>query len=317
MPGGIEAGMTEAWLRLGAVAVAAFALAMAAWPARRFGAAARGLLLVSIALAILALPLLAPRAPVFFRIFALLGIAAPLVPKLVDLNAGRERWRTLPFGRWVAFLANPLILVERSHALRPPMPRGPAARLALRGALEVSAGLALLLWAFRAHLTPAWLDHVVKLAAGYLLVFDGAFVLLTGLWRLFGCPVMDLSRDPVLAVTPADFWRRYNCSAGRFFYDDVFIPSGGRRHPVRGMILVFALNGVLHEALSFLLVERFLGYQLAFFALQCAAVILTQKFRPKGAAAVLSWAATLVFNVATSAFFFASIDAGPGWWFRA
>jgi hypothetical protein len=306
----------EAWLRLGCVAAGAFALMLAAWPARRFGGVGRGIVLLTVALGILTLPLLIPREQSFFRIFAFLGVGAPLIPKILDLNAGRARWRTLSFSRWVAFLANPLVLVERVHALRRPMPRGPAALLAMRGALEVASGILLLMWSMRAHLTPLWLDHVVKLAAGYLLVFDGAFVLLTGLWRLFGSPVMDLSLDPVLAVTPADFWRRYNCSAGRFFHDDLFLPCGGRRHPVLGMIVVFAVNGIFHEALAFLLVGRIQGYQLAFFALQGAAVILTYRFRPRGALAVVSWAATLVFNIATSALFFASIHAGLGWWNR-
>lgn len=257
--------MAEAWIRLGAVACAASALTLSAWPARRWSGSRRAAALVALAGSLLALPLLVPREAIFLRIAAMLGLSAPFVPKLLDLGVAAERWRTLPFRRWAAFVFNPLVLVERVHAQRAPMPRRPAALLLARAALEMTAGWALLAWAFRARLEPFWLDHATKLAAGYLAVLDGGFVLLTAIGRLAGSPVMDLSRDPLLAVTPADFWRRYNCAAGRLLHDDVFVPAGGRRSPALGVLLVFAANGLLHEALSVVLTGRLLGYQLAFF----------------------------------------------------
>jgi hypothetical protein len=55
-------------------------------------------------------------------------------------------------------------------------------------------------------------------------------------------------------------------------------------------------------------VGRHLGYQIAFFMTQGLAATATMRLRPRGYRAVVWWAATLVFNIGTSALFLASLD---------
>ncbi len=59
-------------------------------------------------------------------------------------------------------------------------------------------------------------------------------------------------------------------------------------------------------------VVGWLGTQLAFFLLQGLAVAVTLRLRPRGAAAVVCWAGTLAFNLATSVVFLADWDEVTG-----
>ena len=180
------------------------------------------------------------------------------------------------------------------------------------------AGALLLVWSLHADLQTVsfWLDHAVKAAAIYLLVLDGGFVLLTGLCRLMGSNVIDFARHPVLARTPADFWRRYNREAGQFLYADVYHPLGGVHRPIAGILAVFAVNGALHEYLAVVMTGAVAGYQTAFFLLQGAAVALTWRWRPRGVLALCSWACTLAFMLVTSVLFFESADQFIDWYSR-
>lgn len=67
-----------------------------------------------------------------------------------------------------------------------------------------------------------------------------------------------------------DFWgRRWNKSFSRTLHRAVFLPSGGRRHLVRGVMWTFFVSGLVHGAPMLLVsVDRF-----ACVALACAAVL--------------------------------------------
>ncbi|MGE3853579.1 MAG: MBOAT family O-acyltransferase, partial [Planctomycetota bacterium] len=188
-------------------------------------------------------------------------------------------------------------------------PRRDALRMLARGLIEITLGGLLVAWAF-ASPWPASLrivEHLVKLTAGYLAVFDGGFVTLTGLCALLEGRALLQSNHPVLAVTPADFWRRYNMEAGRYFRECVFRPVGGLRRPVVGVLATFAVNGAFHEYLASMLVGEVRGYQLAFFAIQGTAVAVTLRWRPRGRAAVLSWVFTLLLMASSSVLFCLSL----------
>jgi D-alanyl-lipoteichoic acid acyltransferase DltB (MBOAT superfamily) len=114
--------------------------------------------------------------------------------------------------------------------------------------------------------------------------------------------------NPFAARTPADFWVRYNRPAGQFFYEDVFKPLGGLKSPVRATLGTFAVSAVLHEYIFWIAVGRVQGYQMAFFMIQGLVVAATRKIRPRGLRAVAWGTGTLMFNLALSVLFFASID---------
>src|SRR5262249_4476350 len=141
-----------------------------------------------------------------------------------------------------------------------------------------------------------------------------SFVLMTGLLRLAGLPVLDLSRQPIAAVSPADFWRRYNCEAGRFFREIVFVPLGGPSNPVIMIIVTFLVSGVLHEYLATVLIGRLLGLQIAYFLVNGLAAAATFRWRPRGAARFFGLAATLLFNVATTPLFFLTANQFLPWY---
>jgi hypothetical protein len=293
----------------------AFVAALATWPARALGATARATLLAIVGAALLSLTISFPRSPVALKAVVTLSCVI-LTAKLLDLHVDAAGWRGRRLRQWVGFLVNPLVLVYRVHLLQPARPRAASARLLARGIVEISAGAALLWWAFHSDLSRYgfWVEHTVKLVGAYLCVFDGTFVAVTGALRLLGCHVIDHSRDPAFAVSPADFWRRYNRDAGLFLYEDVFKPLGGMRSPRWGIVWVFLVNGLLHEYIAWAMIGRVMGYQVAFFLLHGIAVAATFRWRPRGVSAVAGWLATVVFLVASSVLFFGSINQILGWY---
>lgn len=282
---------------------AALLLVLLAWPLRRCKPA-----IALVALAVFALPALQPMTPVGWKVFVTLAVGAFFPPKLLDLALGPPP----TFRDWARFVLHPATLVWRRHGAEP---MRPAFLLLVRSAMEMASGAALLMWA-REESMPFWVEHTVKLVAGYLLVLDGGIQLVTALCRFAGSRVIDGSIHPVAAVTPADFWRRYNRVAGQFFYEDVFKPVAGRRF-LLGVAAVFFVNGLLHEYLATMIVGRVTGLQMAFFALQGLGVALTHRLRPRGAMIPLAVAATFAFNVAASVLFFKSFDPAVAWYHRA
>jgi hypothetical protein len=272
---------------------------------------------VALWIALAALPWLADRASLAGLGALALVAAAALPAKLIDSAAAPEVWTGRRFREWLFFLSLPFVACFRGHLRDPVRPRAESARLVLRGMAEIAAGGALLWWAFGRdwRTTPVVVEHVVKLVALYLIVLDGGFVVATGLLRLAGFAIHDLSRHPVAATTPADFWRRYNCDAGRFLRENLF-----RRLPMRSTaartLVVFVANGLVHEYLAWVMCGRILGYPLAFFSLQGIAVVLTARVKPTGVRALLSGSATLLFMVASGWLITASVNAFAPWFQR-
>lgn len=287
--------------------LAAHGLAASMWFALRLPRWPRFALLTVVGSACFFSPLLLPTDPLGPLIFA--AVTCPVMAlKLIDLHVAAAWWRAQPARLWWTWLPMPFVLVVRRHLEEPVRPRAQSLRLLARGVLEVGIGIYVLkqvdAWGL-----PTWLDHVVRALAFYAVAFDGGFVVVCATLRLLGIHVMDFCRHPILSVTPADFWRRYNRPGGRFLYEDVFLPMGGRRAPVRGTLLVFAANGVMHEALSYLFVRQVLGYQLVFFALHALAVVLTFRIRPRGSWVWVGRALTFAFVMATGVLFLANLDA--------
>lgn len=228
--------------------------------------------------------------------------------RLLHLGVEAAWWRERRLRDWLRYVALPPVLVPRLHEGAPG--REGAARPLILGACKIGAGAALLAWAFQADLG-RWsfgLDHSVKMAGVLLCFFDGQFVLQTGLLRLLGVRVLDLSREPAGSATPADFWRRYNCEAGRLLREDLFRPLEPRTGRLAAVAIVFAVNGLLHEFLAWQIVGRVQGYQLAYFAAHAAAVAATWRWKPRGWMKGVAWAGTTAFGIAASVLFFGTVQ---------
>ncbi len=244
-----------------------------------------------------------------------LACCAILAPKLLDAGMSPVTWNAFLFRDWMRYLLNPFVLCYRRHLLDKPRTAKHNRALFIRGVSEVLVGSTLLAWAFSVDWTNSsfWLEHVTKLIGAYLAIFDGGFVLVNGLLGLMGGAYMEFSRHPVLARTPADFWRRYNRDAGRFLHEDLYARIG--RLPRQTRIgLVFLLNGALHEYLVLIMTRHIVGVVFAFFSLQAVAVILTWRLRPSGRVAVACVILTIAFNVTSTALFFAAINEIFPWY---
>jgi len=286
------------------------ALAAAMWLTLRLPRRVRFGVLTVVGSACFFSPLLLGTDPLGPLIFA--AVTCPVMAlKLIDLHVGAAWWRTQSPWLWVRYLPLPFVLVVRRHLEEPARPRVASLKLLARGLLEVAFGFWLLDRASAWHLADvSWvLEHTVRVLGLYAIAFDGGFVVVCASLRLLGINVMDFCRNPIAGRTPAEFWRRYNRPGGRFLYEDIFLPSGGRAAPLRGTVLVFAFNGLMHEALSYLFVREILGYQLLFFALHAVAVIVTFRMRPRGGWRVLAHVVSFVFVVATVFLFLANLDA--------
>jgi hypothetical protein len=267
-------------------------------------------------------PWLIPVAQPLPRFLA--AMSATLVAmKVIDAWLDQRRGGPPTRKEFLAFLANPFVLVRRCLPQERPVPgRANAWRLA-RGLVGCAVGIALLNALFRLdwHEGTFLLEHASKVTALMVAIICGLCAA-TALWRGVGGAARDYMDHPFAARTPADFWRRYNRNVQQFFWEDVFKPLGGHRTPVRTTLWVFGLSAVLHELIFYAAIGRVQGYQSVFFVLHGIAAAMTVRVRAQRGWAAVPWiASTLAFNLASSVFFFASIhevtpfyaNGLPGW----
>jgi len=293
----------------------AFLLAVLGWFLRRAGDMLSLAGAVALGLAIFLLPVYFPGTDVGIKAALLLCCVFPL--KLWDAYVDKDRWRDGRFQDWLAFLANPVALAYRRHlAFKRPTFLQNLKGFA-RGLAEVAAGVALFRCLNR-HAWgsfPFWLDHGLRLLASYLFIWDGGCVLFAATWRLLGFRCVEFSVHPILARTPADFWRRYNRWLGQFLYEDIFKQVGGLRHPAAAIFCCFLVTGILHEYLAWVLTGRVTWHLPLFFLLHAAATAVTFRLRPTGLAAAIGLAATLAFHYFTSVLFFIRFSEIVGGWY--
>lgn len=97
---------------------------------------------------------------------------------------------------------------------------------------------------------------VVLAAAAYALQiyfdFAGCSLMASGVGRLMGYRLPENFKRPYLAVSVADFWRRWHISLTSWLRDYIYIPLGGnRRGKLRqycNILIIFLISGIWHGA---------------------------------------------------------------------
>ncbi|MCI6376841.1 MAG: MBOAT family protein [Clostridiales bacterium] len=82
--------------------------------------------------------------------------------------------------------------------------------------------------------------------------FSGYSAIAIGAAKILGIDLMQNFRQPYLAVSVADFWRRWHISLSTWFRDYLYIPLGGNRKGLArkylNVLLTFLLSGLWHGA---------------------------------------------------------------------
>lgn len=94
--------------------------------------------------------------------------------------------------------------------------------------------------------------------------FEGYSLMAVGIGRMMGLPYLDNFRQPYMAVSVSDFWRRWHITLGSWFRDYVYIPLGGNRkgrlRQAGNLAVVWILTGLWHgNGPNFLLWGMVLG----------------------------------------------------------
>jgi MBOAT, membrane-bound O-acyltransferase family len=279
------------------------------FPATRLSHRPRAVVLFVMECVVLSSPRL-PMPYLWMRfVVSLMAIMVSL--KLYDLNKTAGLGVRFTFWRYLLYLPNGFMMVWR-RGLTEPRKTGRQNLFQLAIGL-VAAGLCvpLLTLVFRMD----WASHsvIVEHCAKVLAIFlTVQFVPNIGAAgrRLVGIPATDFVHGSLFSSrSPAEFWRRYNRPAGQFLHEYVFKPAGGLRNPTWAAFSTFAVNGLVHEYVFDVAADRLLGWPTAFFLIQGAAVAATFRFDARGVSSFIGAAATLVFNLATSALFFVGLNS--------
>ena len=156
------------------------------------------------------------------------------------------------------------------------------------------------------------LNHAAMLLT-FVLAIESLSRALCGLERLAGFDTTPMIRNAYLARTVSEFWRRYNDRIHDWFYRNVFRATGGRRTPVRSLLLVFLVSGLFHEVAFALATSRLTGYQFAFFTIQGPAALASgrlERLARRGGIAgkITAHGATILFVAVTSVLFFDGVS---------
>lgn len=265
-----------------------------------------------------ACPLLIPADLVGLRAAAVL-VSVELVFKTVDFLRHRNRGRDAPVAREYCRLLVPFPVLavaypdHKRRLVRPDRPWPHVLRI-LGGSACVAAGVVLVRSVSGTAVvqsSPA-LDHAVRVLI-FIPVIESLSRVLYGFERLAGFATTPIIQNAYLSRTVSEFWRRYNYRLHDWLYRNVFQATGGRRTPVRSVLLVFVFSGVFHEAAFALATSRLTGYQFAFFAIQGPAALASRRLerlarRGGIAGRVTAHGVTILFLFVTSVLFFHGVS---------
>jgi len=281
----------------------------------------RTLLFLALSTAALLTPTIIPAGEPLVRFLVALN-AVFLLVKLYDVLADTNQGQRLGPRTFATFLMSPVLCrqapdIKTFHSRRRCLLQLVTAFVGLSMATATLVGLFLVNW----RPSPWLLEHGVKVVT-LILVTVNFCGLLVAVWQLCGGASGDIMRQPMLARTPADFWRRFNVPMQRFFNERIFKPMGGRQKPICASLVVFVISGIIHEYVFGIALCRVQGWQMAFFILQWCAVVMTIRIKPQAGRVVPWMMATLIFNILSGVLFFASVNGLvpfysqplPTWW---
>lgn len=262
-------------------------------------------LMGAVALAGCALPFLLPTAAPLWRSIAVVFTTLFLL-KALQFSAGHVR----PRG-WFDFL----LFMASFAVVRWETPRQPNLR---RAALSFGTGLFLLGLAWLLMIGVRQLDahnpvQLFTTQLGLYLVVAALCHLSAVKLSLRGLDYEDGFNNPFGSLSPAEFWgRRWNTYVSDLLHRYVFLPAGGRRRPVRGLLAAFGASAVLHEVLFDIGTLKFNGGMLGYFMLQGGLVAVTSHSRFYRRLArdvpVLAWLLTTLLMLATGILFVYGMD---------
>ena len=287
--------------------VIAYLVALAFYPALAWNRRRRRPFTILAIVLIALTPLCIPATARFSRLLAAINAVALMV-KLYDLHVTCSPTLRPTFSAYLAYLPNWLSVVWRKlHATPRPTPRENARRLG-NALVQAAAGIALFIWVMHRDWrgVPFLFEHAAKAFTFFLTLIPITHAH-TALWRLAGGRGLDPMDRPLLAASPAQFWRRYNRPAQQFFHDHIYRCVGGP--PIRAIIATFVISAVIHEYVFAIALSRVQGYQTIFFLLQGIVVAATIRARPTGRRVWPAIAATFLFKFTSSIFFFASVHS--------
>jgi len=303
------------WLIAGAVSLAC---AVVAGPfVRRTGVIGRAVTILSVGL-IFSAPLLIPADLVPSRAMASL-VSVTLAFKLIDYrrHCRSNEGSDVGMKRFLRYLIPyPIVLVFGPHEKRSVEESafGRDAGMFLLGlTLFATLFCGLHLLTFVPLLQQSFLlDHCLKVLL-FVAVVESMSLAITSFERLGGFETTPITRGILLSRSVAEFWLRYNTRVHDWLYQNVFQPGGGRRAPVRAVLLTFFVSGLFHEWMFGISTSRFDGYQFAFFMLQAPACLLSPKLQrlargPSVVGKAIAHAATILWFTATSILFFHGVD---------
>jgi hypothetical protein len=156
------------------------------------------------------------------------------------------------------------------------------------------------------------LNHAVALPI-FVIGIESLSRALYGLERLARFDTTPTIRNAYLSRTVSEFWRRYNVRIHDWLYRNIFQASGGRRAPVRSILLVYLFSGIFHEVMFALATSRLTGYQFAFFTLQGPAALASgrlERLARRGGIAgmIAAHGTTIIFLAVTSVLFFDGVS---------
>lgn len=267
-----------------------------------------------LALVPFACPLIIPASFPMLRALSAF-VAADCTFKLVDyLSKPRLSWTATAWRDYVIVLVPfpALLIVYPEHRQRLKHPDRPLPHIA-RIIIGTSLFVVALILVKRLEQAPMLresmlITHLTRVAI-FIPAIEAMSQVLFAFERLAGYDTKPLIHNMYLARTIGDFWRRYNCRVHDWLVRHIFSPSGGRKHPLRAILIVFAFSGLFHEIAFAIATSQLTGYQFAFFAIQGPAAIasgyLDQQTRRFGVVgSLISHTFTIVFLVATSVLFF-------------
>jgi hypothetical protein len=152
------------------------------------------------------------------------------------------------------------------------------------------------------------LNHILCVPI-FVLAIESLSRALCGVDRLAGFDTKPIIQNAYASRTVSEFWQRYNYRMHDWFYRNVFRTTGGWRSPVRSVLLVFLVSGLLHELMFALATSRVTGYQFAFFTIQGPAALASgrlERLARRGGIVgkIIAHGSTILFMAVTSVLFF-------------